>query len=244
MAPKSNSASRPCFLVRYWNCGATSPCACSGSAAPERVQHVERRWMEGRGAGFLAQRRGPPRTPSPGCRGEPDWPPRRGRPGRRRRSERVPIAQAWRHGCYSILAMPALVMMSRYFDLGVRGISSPRPAASRMVSAPAFSKPCLHRGSLSAAVSSLLSFSRIGFGVPAGASSANQPLTLYCGRPLPWWSACRAARECACRRRPRAGWRLGAAAARRRSGTTGSRAAPCRQSGRGRIARCCDRARG
>src|SRR4051812_11097898 len=34
MAAKSNSAKSPCFLVRYWNVGAFSPCAKSGSAAP------------------------------------------------------------------------------------------------------------------------------------------------------------------------------------------------------------------
>src|SRR5712671_936797 len=34
MAAKSNSANSPCCLVRYWNVGAFSPCASSGSAAP------------------------------------------------------------------------------------------------------------------------------------------------------------------------------------------------------------------
>ena len=57
MAPKSNSASTPCALVRYWNFGATSPCAINGSAAPSACEHVERRRMERRGARLLAQRR-------------------------------------------------------------------------------------------------------------------------------------------------------------------------------------------
>src|SRR5712692_10768250 len=36
MAPKSNCASTPSRLLRYWNCGAFSPCAISGAAAPSR----------------------------------------------------------------------------------------------------------------------------------------------------------------------------------------------------------------
>src|SRR5262252_8156480 len=36
MAPKSNCASTPCRLLRYWNAGAVSPCAISGRAAPNR----------------------------------------------------------------------------------------------------------------------------------------------------------------------------------------------------------------
>src|SRR3954467_4037357 len=34
--PKSNWARTPCCLVRYWNAGATNPCAISGFAAPSR----------------------------------------------------------------------------------------------------------------------------------------------------------------------------------------------------------------
>src|SRR4051794_39321004 len=34
--PKSNWARTPCCLVRYWNAGATNPCAISGLAAPSR----------------------------------------------------------------------------------------------------------------------------------------------------------------------------------------------------------------
>src|SRR3954451_16266990 len=34
--PKSNWASIPCCLLRYWNTGATNPCAISGFAAPSR----------------------------------------------------------------------------------------------------------------------------------------------------------------------------------------------------------------
>src|SRR6516162_3381039 len=36
MAPKSNCASTPCRLLRYWNAGAVNPCAISGRAAPSR----------------------------------------------------------------------------------------------------------------------------------------------------------------------------------------------------------------
>src|SRR4029078_10835464 len=51
------------------------------------------------------------------------------------------------------------------------------------VSAPAPSKPFFTCGSSIAAFTSLLRRSTIGFGVPAGASNANQPLTLYSGIP-------------------------------------------------------------
>src|SRR5215813_327373 len=36
MAPKSNCASTPSRLLRYWNAGAVNPCAISGRAAPSR----------------------------------------------------------------------------------------------------------------------------------------------------------------------------------------------------------------
>src|SRR5262245_30122757 len=84
---------------------------------------------------------------------------------------------------HSIWAMPAFLMISRYFTISSEWNFADLSSDSAIGSAPAFPKLSRTAGSASAAAISLLSRSRIGRGVPAGAAMANQPDTLYSGSP-------------------------------------------------------------
>ena len=115
MAAKSNCASRPCFLVRYWNVGAFSPCAISGSAAPSAssMSSVGGWKVEARDSSLSVGALLEHRHRHAGARqmrggDEAD----RARAG----DEDAFFAQAL-HARYSICAMPALVMMSRYLAI-------------------------------------------------------------------------------------------------------------------------------
>ena len=111
MAAKSNSASSPCFLVRYWNVGAFSPCAISGSAAPSASS------MSSVG-GWKVEARDSSLSLAP-CSNTVTGTPARARCAAATRPTGPAPAMRTRSSLkrYSILAMPALVMMSRYFAI-------------------------------------------------------------------------------------------------------------------------------
>jgi hypothetical protein len=95
--------------------GCLEPLREQGLGSAERVQHVERRWMEGRGARFLAEPR--PLLEHRHRHAAVCQMGRSHEPDRARACDENALVVQW--PAYWICLMPALVMMSRY-----RSISS------------------------------------------------------------------------------------------------------------------------
>ena len=174
-------------MVRYWNFGAISPCAISGSAAPSASSmssvggwKVEARNSVAEVGPASNTVTGTPRRTRLAAATSPTGP----APAMKTRSVGHHVG---RHGHRSAATRSsrcrALVMMSRYFTISsawnfLACSSGERRSAPRR---PSRSRP--HRRIVERAFSSLLSRSRIGCGVPAGAASANQPIDLVFGQP-------------------------------------------------------------
>ena len=243
-------ASSPSLLGAVLERRATSPCAISGSAAPSASQHVERRRMEGRGARFFAERPTLPRTPSPARRRAPDCAaatrPTGPAPAMRRDLRSAAVRESWPQRLLDLRDAGLGDDVAVLHDLIARGTSCAgverhgdryRRRPSR--TPPSRRDPSARRSLPCSAFPGSASACRL------GASSANQPLTLYSGRPASVVVGVSGS----------AGEPL-VAGDRERVGALGldragdvripleAELAPCRRSGRGRIARCCDRARG
>ena len=211
MAAKSNSASSPCFLVRYWNVGAFSPCAISGSAAPSAcsMSSVGGWKVEARDSSLSVGPCLEHRHRHAGARqmrgGDEADRPRAGDEDAIVRSSDLAAIRA----LLDLAAMPALVMMSRYLTISscvelLRLLERHRTSAS----APAFSKPCFTAGSFSAAFSFLVEPLQDRLR-RAGRREQREPAVDLVLRQAGFGGGRRVGqrRRAACRRRPRAGSR-------------------------------------